>query len=77
MNIYLVTCEGGLTDNYHSGGAMLVAAESETDALEVFHEHRSKSDSENDLRRANEATVKQIVVNGRGKLATIPDAGCC
>ena len=56
---------------------MLVAAESETDALEVFHEHRSKSDSENDLRRANEATVKQIVVNGRGKLATIPDAGCC
>lgn len=74
MNIYLVTCAQGLTDSYHSGGSMLVAAESESDALAVFHENRrEKPEKEAD----DEIQIKQIVVAGRGKLAVMRDAGCC
>ena len=70
MNAYWFTFSSGLTDQYHSGGAVVVCAESEKAAREIV-----------EAKFQNARTSSTQVCKSSGVIGSDPivfrDAGCC
>lgn len=71
MKVFVWSYVASLTDNYHSGGGLVVFAETEERAFELAIAEGvtfDKSDTPDDVR---------IVKGGAEAVYVMPDAGCC
>lgn len=71
MKVFVWNYIYNLTDNYHSGGGLVVFAEDEARAKELAIAHGvtfSDDDTLDDVR---------IVDGGEERVYIMPDAGCC
>lgn len=74
MNTYIFKYIDQVSENYHSGGGLLIVAESKERAIELI-------DDESYVEVTDEEWAEAIVIktfkSEKERLITFPDAGCC
>lgn len=71
MKLYIWNYLEGLTDNYHSGGGLVIITD--RDPNEAWRDYSSKGP----LRELPEADTTVEVVSDKEQVWVFPDAGCC
>lgn len=69
LNLYIYSAATGLTDNWHSGGAISIIARNEVDALKFMPKQAKCPKLDTILPLAGEQT--------QGIVGIYPDSGCC
>lgn len=70
MNIYIWSFVGSLTDNYHSGGGVVVIAETEEKARALADKHGVTFNKE-------VPDIHELAGDIPETIYLFPDAGCC
>ena len=71
MKLYIWNYLGGLTDNYHSGGGLVIVTD--RDPNEAWREYTYKGP----LTELPTADAIMEVVSDKEQVWVFPDAGCC
>ena len=78
MKLYIWNYLEGLTDNYHSGGGLVIVTDRDaSEALDAYNGDTRDYSSKGTLRELPEADTTMEVVSDKEQVWVFPDAGCC